>query len=108
MFTYEDRIFRQRNDSPPPLPTRWSIDAEVDTGALIELISSLNEDDLNKGEANMIIHLRNAMGRLCTPSLVREEGYISIIPATPNFSLDNNRKIDWNKLLFLMRLDARD
>ena len=108
MFTYEDRIFRQRNDSPKILPTSWSIDAEIDTNALVELISSLSEDDLNKGEANMIIHLRNAMGRLCSPSLIREEGYISIIPASSNISLINNRKIDWDKLLFLMRLDAGD
>ena len=108
MFTYEDRIFRQRNDSPKILPTSWSIDAEIDTNALVELISSLSEDDLNKGEANMIIHLRNATGRLCSPSLIREEGYISIIPASSNISLINNRKIDWDKLLFLMRLDAGD
>ena len=106
MFTYEDRIFRQRNDSPKTPPTSWSIDAEIDTTALVELISSLSEDDLNKGEANMIIHLRNAMGRLCSPSLIREEGYISIIPAFSNISLINNRKIDWDKLVFLMRLDA--
>ncbi len=108
MYAYEDRIFRQSNSSHLPLPTRGSIDAEVDTRALIELISNLSEEDINKGNANMIIHLRNAIGRLDTPSLVREEGYISIIPTTSVSSRDNNRKIDWNKLLFLMRLDARD
>ena len=70
MFVYEDRLFLKKAESPSHPPS-WSIDAEVDSQALIELITYLNEEDLTRGDANMSIFLRNAMGRSCSPSLIR-------------------------------------
>ena len=107
MFAFEDRLFLQKTAPSAPPPPSWSIDVEVDTSALIELITSLSDEDLGRGDANMSIFLRNAMGRSCSPSLLREEGYISTITSRSRDHVPNNRKIDWDKLLFLMRIDSR-
>ena len=93
MIAYEDRLFLQKTAPSALPPSPWSIDAEVDSYALIELITSLSEEDLGRGEANMSRFLRNAMGRSCSPSLLREEGYISTIPPRPRDHAPNNRKI---------------
>ena len=73
MFVYEDRLFLKKTNTPSLPPSSWSIDAEVDAQALIEMISHLSEEDLTRGDANMSIFLRNAMGRPCPPSLIREK-----------------------------------
>ena len=108
MYSYEDRLFLNRTNLPRQSslpPSSWSLDVEVDTHALTEMINNMNEDELGRGEANMSIYLRNAMGRICEPSLLREEGYISTIPTMSRDPKDDNRKVVWNKLLFLMRVD---
>ena len=55
-------------------------DPRVNTTALNDFIINLDEDELRAGEGNLIIHLRNRVGRFVEPSLELEEGFISTVP----------------------------
>ena len=55
-------------------------DPKINTFELNLLISNLGENELRAGEGNLIIHLRNRLGRFVPPQLELEGGFISTAP----------------------------
>ena len=55
-------------------------DPRINTTALNDFIVNLEEDELRAGEGNLIIYLRNRLGRFVEPLLELEEGFISTAP----------------------------
>ena len=52
----------------------------INTTALNDLITGLEENELRAGEGNLIIHLRNRLGRFVELQLELEGGLISTVP----------------------------
>ena len=55
-------------------------DPKINTFELNFLITNLGENELRAGEGNLIIHLRNRLGRFVPPQLELEGGFISTAP----------------------------
>ena len=85
--------FYYRENTPK---RRSALDPEVNTAALVEHISSLDEKEIREGLGNLVIWLRGPNGRYREPMLSLEEGFHSIIkaPAEPAGKVINDEMVE--------------
>ena len=75
-------------------------DPRINASELNNLIIRLDEDELRSGDANLIIYLRNRLGKYVEPSLELDEGFISSIPQS---FIPKVKIISTEKLLLILR-----